>query len=87
MHVQNKTKHTGYSCVHWDKVGTSFFFDISSSITTPQVERNCDWNAGGNYIPSANYRVQVEGHFVTDGVCVCGCNYTCTIQLFTKKHM
>ena len=23
----------------------------------------------------------------TDGVCVCGCNYTCTIQLFTKKHM
>ena len=30
----------------------------------------CDWNAGGNYIPSANDRVQVEGHFVTDGVCV-----------------
>ena len=23
-----------------------------------------------NYIPSANDRVQVEGHFVTDGVCV-----------------
>jgi len=30
-------------------------------------------NAGGNCIPSANYRVQAEGHFVlpiTDGVCV-----------------
>ena len=45
-------------------------------ITTPQVERK--WNAGGNCIPSANYRVQAEGHFAlpkTYGVCVCGCNY------------
>ena len=33
-------------------------------------KENCDWNAGGNYIPSANYRVQLEGHFVTNGVCV-----------------
>ena len=36
-------------------------------------------NAGGNCIPSANYRVQAEGHFVlpiTDGVCVCGCKAT-----------
>ena len=31
----------------------------------------CDRNAGGNYIPRANDRVQIEGHFVTDGVCVC----------------
>ena len=53
-------------------------------------KENSDWNAGGNYIPSANYQMQVEGHFVlhiTDGVCVCGCNYTCTIQLFTIKLM
>ena len=47
-----------------------FFFFCFSSITTPQVEKNCDRNAGGNYISNANYRVQVEGHFVTDGVCV-----------------
>ena len=46
-----------------------FFKNFIEHITTPQVER-CDWNAGGNYIPSANDRVQVEGHFVTDGVCV-----------------
>ena len=48
----------------------SLFSSLFSSITTPQVER-CDRNAGGNYIPSANDRVQVEGHFVTDGVCMC----------------
>ena len=46
-----------------------FFLLFLRALTTPQVER-CDWNAGGNYIPSANDRVQVEGHFVTDGVCV-----------------
>ena len=48
-------------------------FDISA--TTYHVVQLflfiCVWNAGGNYIPSANYGVQVEGHFVTDGVCVC----------------
>ena len=33
----------------------------------------CDRNAGCNYIPSANVWVQVDGHFVTDGVCVCVC--------------
>ena len=35
--------------------------------------KKTDWNAGGNYITSAKYRVQVEGHFVLhiiDGVCV-----------------
>ena len=55
-----------------------FFCFFFSSITIPKWKENCDWNAGGNYIPSANYRVQVEGYFVTDGVCVCvcGCNYT-----------
>ena len=45
-------------------------------------KENSDWNAGGNYIPSANYRVQVEGHFVlhiTDGVCVCVAVTTCTL--------
>ena len=31
----------------------------------------CDQNAGGNYILSTTDRVQVEGHFVKDGVCVC----------------
>jgi len=33
-----------------------------------------------NYIPSANYWVQVESHFVlhiTDGVCVCVCVCVC----------
>ena len=53
------------------------FFIFFTSITTPQVERNGDWNAGGNCIPNANYQVQVKGHFVlhiTNGLCVCGCN-------------
>jgi len=32
-----------------------------------------DWNAGGNYIQSANYRVQVEGAFCPahNRCCVC----------------
>ena len=59
-----------------------FFFSEHNHTT---CGKNCDWNAGGNYIPSANYRGQLEGHFVTDGVCACGCNYTCTIQLFYQK--
>ena len=46
-----------------------FFVLFFRALTTPQVER-CDRNAGGNYIPSANDWVQVEGHFVTDE-CVC----------------
>ena len=39
----------------------------------------------------ANYRVQVEGHFVPAHnrwcvrVCVCGCNYTCTNPAFYQK--
>ena len=66
--------------------GTRLFIYFFQALTTLQVER-CDWNAGSNYIPSANDRAQVEGYFVTDGVCVCGCNYTWTIQLFTKKRM
>ena len=65
------------ACFHSENflwlVSVAFFLDCSS-ITTPQVERNGDWNAGGSYTPSANHRVQVEGHLVlhiTDGVCVC----------------
>ena len=54
-------------------------------------KENCDWNVGGNYIPSANCWVQVEGHFVTDGVCVCvcGCNCTCTNYpaLYQNAHV
>ena len=70
-------KFTTPSCV--------FFF---SSIATPQVEENGDWNAGGNYIPSANYpgagqRPLCPAHNRWC-VCVCGCNYICTIQLFTN---
>ena len=61
------------------------------SVHFTKWKENCDWNAGGNYIPSANYQVQVEGHFVTDGVCVCVCGAVTAlaqiIQLFTKKHM
>ena len=38
--------------------------------TTTPLFTICDRNADGSYIPSANDRVQVEGHFVTDGVCV-----------------
>ena len=62
----------------------------------PKWKENGDWSVGGNCIPSANYQVQVAGHFVlsiTDAVCVCDCNYTgehgvrsrCTIQLLTKS--
>ena len=34
-----------------------FFFFISSMVTAPQVERNGDWSADDNCIPSAKYRV------------------------------
>ena len=36
-------------------------------------KENGDWSAGGNCTPSANYWVQVAGHFIlpiTDSVCV-----------------
>ena len=34
-----------------------FFCCCFFSITAPQVEKNSDWNADGNCIPNANYRV------------------------------
>ena len=48
----------------------SIFFLFFEHNHTPSGKKT-DWNAGGNYIPNANYRVQVEGHFVTDVVCAC----------------
>ena len=50
-------------------------FSFFLSITVSQVERNCDWNAGGN---------------CHNRWCVCSCNYTrdhgiYTIQLLLKS--
>ena len=50
-----------------------FFLILLRAQPHPKWKENGDWNAGGNCIPIANYRVQVEGHFIlpiTDGVCV-----------------
>ena len=54
---------TDFCIVQGSKIqqGTRVFIYFFQALTTPQVER-CDWNAGGNYIPSANDRVQVESH-------------------------
>ena len=57
------------------------------SVHFTKWKENCDWNVGGNYIPSANYQVQVEGHFITDGVCVAVTALAQIIQFFTKKRM
>ena len=43
---------------------------VDKTLSHTPSGKKTDWNAGGNYIPSANYRVQAEGHFVTDCVCV-----------------
>ena len=42
--LEKRLKHWTYTCTFVAFLNITLFF---SSITTPQVERNCDWNAGG----------------------------------------
>ena len=73
---KKRLKHWTYTCTlicgfsQHSFIHSLLYYLFLSSITTPQVERKQWLECRCNYIPSANYRVQVEDHFVTDGVCV-----------------